>query len=220
MNILSIDTSTEYLSIAVLRKERIAAKFHRKAAMAHSSLLVPMIDRTLKDAKLKIGDIDGFCVSIGPGSFTGLRIGVATIKGIAYSLKKPVVTVPTLDVIAHNARKFKGIICTVLDARKNKVYACIYKSDGNVIRKSSGYLLIPVKDLSAMFHVSRHYNTIFMGDGVKFLGYDVNEKKDWHPRAWVAVQIGLDKIKKRKFVKAEDLEPMYMYSKECDITGI
>lgn len=204
------------MSLAVLRDGKVAARFHRRAHMRHSSLLVPMIDKVLKKARTPLKAIDCFALSVGPGSFTGLRIGVATVKGFAYSLGKPVVTVPTLDVIAENARRFKGVICPVLDARKKKVYACLFRSDGKVIRKVSKYLLLPAAEL--MEKVSRYDKIIFLGDGVKFLnGVRIQEK--WHPKASVVALLGASLCAKEKFVTAENLEPMYLYSKECDITG-
>ena len=137
MLILAIDTSTDCLSLALLRDDKIIGRFHRRSHMRHSTLLVPMIDKLVKKARLKIRDIDCFAISVGPGSFTGLRIGVTTVKGLAYSLNKPIVAVPTLDVIARNVKNFKGVICPVLDARKNKVYSCFYRSDGKTIKKIS-----------------------------------------------------------------------------------
>jgi len=163
MNILAIDTSTDYLSLAILKDGRLGAKFHKKADRRHSILLVPMIDRLLKRARLKIKEIDCFAISAGPGSFTGLRIGVTVVKGLAYALKKRIVAVPTLDVIADNAKSFKGVICPVLDARKNKVYACIYKSDGKSLKRLSKYLLLPVADLLKKVKNMR-YNVLFLGD--------------------------------------------------------
>ena len=150
MKLLAIDTSTDRLSLAVTDGDKVIGRFHRPAKRSHSRLLIPSIDKLLKKAKLKLKDIDGFVVSIGPGSFTGLRIGVTTVKGLAYSLRKPIVTVPTLNAIAHNIKNFRGIICPVLDARKNKVYACIYRSDGNTIKRISKYLLLPMADLVDM----------------------------------------------------------------------
>lgn len=214
MRLLAIDTSTDYLSLAVMANKRIVSRLHRKADRRHSSLLIPMIDKLLKKARLKLKDIDIFCISIGPGSFTGLRIGVTTVKGLAYSLRKPIVVAPTLDVIAQNARGFYGIICPVLDAKKNKVYACLYKSDGKVIKRISKYLLLPVQDLIKKVKKIK--------DNILFLGDIVEKKytKDWHPRAEIAARLGLENFKKRRFVKPEDLEPLYLYSKECDIKGI
>jgi len=233
MIILAIDTSTDYLSLAILKAGRILAKFHEKADRKHSMLLVPTIDKLVKKAKLNIGKIDCFAISVGPGSFTGLRIGITVVKGLAYALEKKIVAVPTLDVIADNAKDFKGIICPVLDARKNKVYACLYKSDGKTVKKISRYLLLPVDELlktlrqaqslhpersRRMKKISKYDNVIFLGDFTMAGPVKINVR-DWHPRAEIVAQLALEYFKKKKFVEAEDLEPLYLYSHACDITG-
>ena len=220
MKILAIDTSTDYLSLAILKDEKIIARFHKKAGMRHSILLVPTIDKLLKKVKLKVKDIDSFAISVGPGSFTGLRIGVTVVKGLAFALKKPVVAVPTLDVIANNVSGFSGVICPVLDARKNKVYACLYKSDGKTIKKISKYLLLPLHEL--LKETSKYDKVLFLGNVICKPGLQINLQAglDWHPRAEIAARLGAEYFKKRKFVKAENLEPLYIYSRECDIKGI
>jgi tRNA threonylcarbamoyladenosine biosynthesis protein TsaB len=229
MKLLAIDTSTDYLSIAVMKDGKIVSRYHRKSAMRHSGMLVPMIDKLLKKARLKIEDIDCFAVGIGPGSFTGLRIAAATVKGLAYSLKKRIVAVPTLDVIADNAKKFKGIICPVLDARKNKVYACLYRSDGSSVKKISRYLLLPAAGL--LNRLKKYGRVFLLGDAVSLImprgcrgrfrrGADAGgDAVGWYPRAEVAARIGSEAFRRKKFVRPEDLEPMYLYSEECDITG-
>ncbi|MCX5686572.1 MAG: tRNA (adenosine(37)-N6)-threonylcarbamoyltransferase complex dimerization subunit type 1 TsaB [Candidatus Omnitrophica bacterium] len=209
MNILAIDTSSAYLSLAVMKDGRIAGRFHRKAAMKHSSILVPSIDKVLKKARLGIKDVDVFAISVGPGSFTGLRIGVTTVKGLAYSLAKKIVAVPTLDVIANNVKNFHGIICPVLDARKNKVYSSIYRSRGKIIKRISRFLLLPPEELKKKL---AKYDKIF------FLG-DITGSKAWFPLAEIVAELALNEIKNKHFVKPEDLEPMYLYSRECDIKG-
>lgn len=209
MNILAIDTSSIYLSLAVTKNGKIAGSLHKKAEMAHSSILVPSIDKVLKKAKLKIRNIDVFAISAGPGSFTGLRIGVTTVKGLAYSLKKKIVAVPTLDVIARNAKGFHGIICPVLDARKNKVYSSIYRSRGKIVKRISRFLLLPLEELKKKLD---KYDKIY------FLG-DMIGSKAWHPKAEIVAELALNEIKNKHFVKPEDLEPMYLYSRECDIRG-
>lgn len=224
MTILAIDTSTDYLSLAILKDGRIAAKFHKRAHRRHSILLVPMIGKLLKKARLKVKDIDCFAISVGPGSFTGLRIGVTVVKGLAYALKRRIVAVPTLDAIADNAKSFKGLICPVLDARKNKVYACIYKSDGKTLKKISKYLLLPAADLLKKIK-AMGYNVLFLGDAIgQIFAGDIERApkiwgKNWHPKAEVVARLGAEDFKDKKFVKPKDLEPMYLYSKECDITG-
>ena len=213
MKLLAIDTSTDYLSLAVIKDGRVITKFHRRAAMRHSILLVPTIDKVLKKAKLKVRDMDCFAISIGPGSFTGLRIGVTVVKGLAYALKKPVIAVPTLDAIAMNAKKSKGIICVVLDARTKKVYACMYRPDGKDIKKISPYLLLPLDDL--LKKTGKYDKVLFLGDTE-----ENNFKKDWHPKAAIVGMLASEYFKKKKFTDAADLEPMYIYSRECDITGL
>ncbi len=209
MILLAIDTSTDYLSLAVTRDGKIIARFHRKLRMRHSAMLVPMIDKLLKKARIKLRSIDCFAISVGPGSFTGLRIGVTAVKALAFSLKKPIAAVPTLDVIAGNVKNFKGIICPVLDARKNKVYACFYRSDGKNIKRISKYMLLPAEDL--IKKAAKYKNVIFLGD--------VMGRKSWHPRAEIVAKLGAEYYRAGKFVTAEKLEPMYLYSRECDIKG-
>ena len=241
MNILAIDTSTDYLSLAILKDGEVAAKFHKKVDRRHSMLLVPTIEKILKKAKLDIGKIDCFSISIGPGSFTGLRISVTVVKGLAYALKKKIVAVPTLDAIAYNAKSFKGVICPVLDARKNKVYACIYASDGKTIKKISKYLLLPLDEL--LRRLSKYDKVTFLGDVTKdWPAFALNDQATqcfgghirrsqsklytfigeggWHPKALVVAKLGVEYFKEKKFVRAEDLEPMYLYSNECDIKGV
>ena len=134
------------------------------------------------------------------------------MKGLAYALKKKIVRVPTLDVIADNAKSIKGVICPILDARKNKVYASVYKSDGKTIRKISKYLLLPLEEL--LKKLSKYDKVTFLGDTE-----NNNFDKDWHPKAEVVARLGAEYFKDKKFVKAEDLEPLYLYSHECDVTG-
>ena len=216
MIILAIDTSTDFLGLVILRDGKILAKCHMKANRKHSILLVPTIDKLLRRARLKIKDVDCFAISVGPGSFTGLRIGVTVVKGLAYTLKKPIVAVPTLDVIAGNAKNFAGIICPVLDARKKKVYACLYRSDGKEVVRISKYLLLPIEDL--LKKTQKYDKVLFLGDTIPGPGPGIGFH--WYPKAEVVARLAVEYFRKKKFVKPQALEPMYLYSKECDITGI
>lgn len=216
MNILAIDTSTDYLGLAVLRGDKIIGRFHRKVGRHHSRLLVPMIEKLLKKCRMKPDDIDAFAVSIGPGSFTGLRIGVAVVKGLSYALKKKIVTVPTLDAIAYNA-KSAGVVCPVLDARKNKVYAALYRPAGKGMRRISKHMLVSAPEL--IERASRYERIAFLGDALALIGKAGEKAPDWHPRPDIIAKLGRERYIGKEFVSAEDLEPMYMYSNECDITG-
>jgi len=224
MKLLAIDTSTDYLSLALTRDGTVVAKVHRRLPMKHATLLVPTIAALLQKARLSLASLDGFCVSVGPGSFTGLRIGVTTVKALAYATGKPIVTVPTLDVIAHNALRHAGIICPVLDARKGKVYACVYRSDGAKLTRLSRYLLLPLSELTQKLAAYR--DVVCLGDAAeKFFGEGgpaaggARVFSPWHPRAEIAARCGVERFRKRRFVKASSLEPMYLYSRECAIKG-
>jgi tRNA threonylcarbamoyladenosine biosynthesis protein TsaB len=199
-----------------------------------------MIGRLLKKSGEDLKRLDGLCLGIGPGSFTGLRIGVATVKGFALALAKPIVVVPTLDAIAENALPHRGVICPVLDAKKGKVYACLYKSDGKTLKRISRYRLLPPEDLAKRIRGLRG-DVFFLGDGVNFIDTLIHPPAGgarksageyffggrmkllpsgrWHPRAEVIARLGLENFKTGRFVSAEELEPFYLYSKECDITG-
>ena len=110
MRILFLDTSSKYLSLAVAQDYKILSRMQRLLDRKHSTHLVFLIDKVLKKAKLPLKKIDGFCVSKGPGSFTGLRIGITTIKALAYVLRKPVVAIPSLDILAQNVHPVRNKI--------------------------------------------------------------------------------------------------------------
>jgi tRNA threonylcarbamoyladenosine biosynthesis protein TsaB len=128
MKILAVETSTMLGGIAVtdtLSGLIVEVRFNVKST--HSERLMTEIDHALKQAGLKVSDIDAFAVAIGPGSFTGLRIGLSTVKGFSYITGKPIVSVPTLHALAWNFPYCRYPVCTMLDARKKEVYAALFK---------------------------------------------------------------------------------------------
>lgn len=126
MKVLGVDTSTMMATCAVLDEERLLGEFSLNQEMTHSENLVPMIKEVLDSLNLQISDIDLYGVSLGPGSFTGLRIGIATVKSFAHVFDKPIVGISTLEGLAFNLT-FDGIIVPMIDARRNRVYTGIYK---------------------------------------------------------------------------------------------
>ncbi len=225
MKILGIDTSTDFLSVAIVSEDSIVLNLDYLSHRRHSSELIPLINEALKRSSLSLKELDGFAVSIGPGSFTGLRIGVSTIKGLALSSKKPVIAVPTLDVIAQNAAYFPDIICPIIDARKDKIYSALYQSKNNRLKRISKYLLIPLDRL--MRKIDRR-RVLFLGDGIKLYKNSISKVSPkaefapsplWFPRASVVAQKGLEALAKGRQDNPYDLVPMYLYSRECIITG-
>jgi tRNA threonylcarbamoyladenosine biosynthesis protein TsaB len=126
MNILAIDTSGGTASVAILRDETVLAEIFLNLGRNHSEILLPSIDQLLVVAGLDLGAIDVFACTSGPGSFTGIRLGVSTVKGLAFAVDRPVVALSALEVLAVSATGSRQKICPMIDARKNQVYAGLY----------------------------------------------------------------------------------------------
>jgi len=223
MKILAIDTSTKMLSIAILEGDKIISNFHEENSMRHSSMLMPTIDKLLKNNKLKLKNINVIALSVGPGSFTGLRIGVSTVKGINLGLGIPIVAVPTLDVIAHNfTDETESALCPIIDAKKNKVYSSIYHVHLGGLTRASRDMLMGVDELIEKIKSQ----TLIFGDGA-LLYWDVLKRnkfiklsrKDWLPKAETVAKIGLKEARKKHFVNPDKLVPTYLHSKYCQVKG-
>lgn len=129
MLLLAVDTTTAVCSVALARPDQLVAEVTTNIARTHSQRLLPLIDLLLRETSHSIGDVDVLAVSRGPGSFTGLRIGLATVRGLALALNIPVAGVSTLKVLAHGAAVC-GLVCPVLNARRQQVYTALYRVDG------------------------------------------------------------------------------------------
>ncbi len=150
MKILGLDTSTRAVCVGIVDGGLLIAEFTlntKEKHSSHSRLLMPIIDEILGRAKIAIRDIDLIAVTRGPGSWTGLRIGVTTAKCLAYALKKPLIGLPTLDILAHNIPFAKGLICPLIDARKGEVYTALYRSRGEDIERLSDYEVLKPAEL-------------------------------------------------------------------------
>ena len=161
MRILGIDTSSLTASVAIMEDEIIKGEISFTSKLTHSQTIMPMIDYLLSEASLTAGDIDVFACANGPGSFTGLRIGIGTIKGLSFGADKKVVGVSTLEALAHNISFFDGYICPIMDARRNSVYSAVYKSEGGNIVPFSDMRLVEIGELCQ----SLSGKCIFVGDG-------------------------------------------------------
>ena len=128
MRILGIDSSTPGCSVALLNDDTVVAEQIAEPRPSHSKYLLQMVDQVLKDGKIRLDDVDGFTVTIGPGSFTGLRIGVSLLKGFVLATEKPFIGINSLEALAHTIDSPDHPICTTLDARKSEVYAMVFES--------------------------------------------------------------------------------------------
>jgi len=224
MKILAFDTTTKYLTVAVKDGEKILSHIHKDMGMNHSALLVSTIDSMLKEAQLELKDLDAIALSIGPGSFTGLRIGVSTAKALSLAAEIKVVSVPTLDVIAYNYIGKSEYIAPILDAKKKRVYSAFYRSLEGSIKKISDYLLTDIDSLLS----SLHQPTLFFGDGLsiykdymksksKFV--KISSEADWYPRGEIVAKLGMEKLEKGTKENIDSLAPMYLHPKECNVRG-
>ncbi len=135
MKILGIDTSATAASVAVVDENKIIGEFSINTALTHSQTLMPMVESLLNNTGVSLSDIDAIAVNAGPGSFTGVRIGVAAVKGMAFSTDIPCISVSTLHSMAYNLLETDCIVCAVMDARCSQVYNALFKvSDGKVTR--------------------------------------------------------------------------------------
>lgn len=139
MPVLGIDTATAACTVALVEESRIIAEYTVNDKKSHSRRLMPIIDAVLKEAGLKGQDLEALAVSLGPGSFTGLRIGLATAKGLALAWGKPVLGIPTLDGLAHSLPGTPHVLCPLLQARKGEFYWALYRWAGPSLLRETDY---------------------------------------------------------------------------------
>lgn len=161
MKILGIDTSTPIGSVGLIEGDDFIAEHTLNITQAHSSRLMPAIDQVLKWGDLTVHDLDACAVGIGPGSFTGVRIGVGTAKSLCYAIKKPIIGVSTLEAIAYNLRYTNGLICPILDARRDEVYGAVFHGGATLERRSEDLCLSIEELLNRVDSFS-----VFVGDGL------------------------------------------------------
>ncbi|MDD2978956.1 MAG: tRNA (adenosine(37)-N6)-threonylcarbamoyltransferase complex dimerization subunit type 1 TsaB [Hespellia sp.] len=165
MRILALDSSGLVASVAVLEEEQIIAEYTVNYKKTHSQTLLPMLDEVAKMTELDLNTMDAIAVAGGPGSFTGLRIGSATAKGLGLALNKPLIHVPTLEGLAYNLYGNEGLICPIMDARRNQVYTGIYTFQVGTLRVIERQMAISVDELIKRLNGWNGAVT-FLGDGV------------------------------------------------------
>ena len=135
MIILAIDSTAASGSVAICRDEELLCEFTLNAGITHSETLLPMVESALKVCSLSVDDVDLFACDEGPGSFTGVRIGAATVKGLAFNKGKPCIGVSTLEALACNLIGFEGIACPVMNARRGQVYNALFRVDNGTVER-------------------------------------------------------------------------------------
>lgn len=175
MKILALDSSGLVASVAVVEDDNLLAEYTVNYKKTHSQTLLPMLDEIAKMIELDLETIDAIAVSAGPGSFTGLRIGSATAKGLGLALKKPLIAVPTVDALACNLYDTNGIICPMMDARRKQVYTGVYRFKDHQLETISEQKAISVEELIEELNAQKEPVT-FLGDGVSVYQEILKEK--------------------------------------------
>ena len=175
MSILSIDTSSQVSSVAVLSAERVAAEISMQGALTHSETLMPHIETALRMARVEKSELEGIAVSIGPGSFTGLRIGLASAKMMAYALHIPLIAVPTLEALAHHTICEGVRLVPMMDAQKGNVYAQEFAweagAEGLTLREAHPLVILPRTEvLAGLAHSTQP--VLLLGDAMQKKGVD------------------------------------------------
>ena len=231
MNILAIDTSSKICSVAILKDNEVITEKHNENTKTHSEKLMPMIDQVLKECNLNLKDFDLFACGIGPGSFTGVRIGVSTIKAFCDVLNIPVVAVNSLESLAYNTFNTNiydktKIICSIIDAKNDNVYCGIYsRSNSNELIQLGD---LHAKNINEIINVLKDYSSssiLFVGDGAITHKYTILKnfskttfvEKNLNNISSISVgRLGLIKYNKGLYGDSNVLSPLYLKKSQAE----
>lgn len=175
MRILALDSSGLVASVAIMEEEQTIAEYTVNYKKTHSQTLLPMLDEIVKMTEMDLNTIDAIAIAGGPGSFTGLRIGSATAKGLGFALGKPLIHVPTLEGLACNLYGYSSLICPIMDARRNQVYTGVYRLSEGEFQVVKEQTAIDVAVLAEQLNALGEAVT-FLGDGVPVYREQLEEK--------------------------------------------
>ena len=213
---MALETSTLAGGVALLDGERVIGESLLDVRITHSERLMPAIDRLLRDAGWTPASLEGLAVAVGPGSFTGLRIGLSAVKGLAWALSLRVAAVPTLDALAAALPFAAHPVCPVLDARKDEVYCSLYHWDGGAMRRQLDYLALAPEALAARLTEP----TILLGDGAHAIASRHARLAPPHrrmPSAAAVGVLGLARFRAGDIVSAGELSPFYLRPLEAEL---
>ena len=223
MRILAVDTSTFAGSVALLQERRLLAEINLVSSQTHSERLLASIDLLLKSLNQKLEDIDGFALAVGPGSFTGIRIGMSTVKSFAFAQGKPVAPVSNLEALALKIRRSQArLLCPVMDAKKQEIYGALFEKDSDGMQEVVPQgVYTPDRFFSQL---PSHRIITFIGSGVPVYKQKIfqyfKDKARLSPRSlFVAHEVGLlghDRLKAGKGLNSFQVEPQYIRRSQAE----
>jgi tRNA threonylcarbamoyladenosine biosynthesis protein TsaB len=221
MRILAVETSTLAGGVAALDGERVVGESLLNISLTHSERLMAMVDRLLVDCGWGLDQLDGLAVSVGPGSFTGLRVGIAAVKGLAFATGLPVAAVPTLDALAAAVPFSFRAVCPVLDARKGEVYVSLYRRMDGAMARQWDYLALPPGEAAARIESP----AVLLGDAAEAClalvpaGADVclAPPAQRVPSPVLVAQLGQRMLAAGAGVAVDDLMPIYLRPSEAEL---
>lgn len=232
MKVLAIETSSMLGGIAIMDDSQgLIAEMRLNVKSTHSERLMTTIAYTLKQAAVSLSDIDVFGIAIGPGSFTGLRIGLSTVKGLSYATGRPIVSVPTLEAFAYNFPFPRYPVCIMLDARKKEVYTAVFKwEDDGFVRLIDETSVRPEEFTRHSLLVTRYDKFIFAGDGVLLYRDKIMETmgerailaspEKMVPSPANVAYLGIKRAMKGEFSEPVSLVPFYIRKSEAEIKKV
>lgn len=219
MKILALDSSGIVASVAVVEDDNLLGEYTVNYKKTHSQTLLPMLDEVAKMIELDLNTLDAIAVAAGPGSFTGLRIGAATAKGLGLALDKPLISIPTVEGLAYNLYDAKGVICPLMDARRSQVYTGIYRFENHKLQVVQDQCAVPIEEILEKVNQLGE-EVIFLGDGVPVFEKTIEEKMQvpytFAPahlnkqRASAVAALGLQYYKAGKVQTAAEHKPDYL----------
>ena len=223
MKILSLDSTAIVSTVAITENEKLLAQFSINNGNTHSETLLPMIESCLKVLKLTVDDVDLFACSAGPGSFTGVRIGAATVKGLAFDKNKPCAPVSSLEALAHNLLYADGIICPVMNARRNQLYCAIFLCENGKITRLSNDELLSVFDLEEELRKYSDKKIFLCGDGYDiakgaFTKIDTEDTPLIHQyqSAYSVALCALEMARQELLTTDVELSPVYLRASQAE----
>ena len=224
MKVLGIDTSTSCGTVGLIDDEQVLSDTLLNIPVTHSERLLGAIEFSLREARCSIEDVEGWAISLGPGSFTGLRIGVSTVKGLAFATGKPVAGMGTLDVLASQVSPTPYLICPILDARKKEVYSAFYRyGEGGVLLRQSEDRVLRPEDLVKKITEQ----TILIGDGVRTYrdlllrslpSLAIFPAAPLHiPHGSMVAKLGFELLKKGDHLNVSTFSPIYIRPSEAEV---